>query len=124
MSALKLSNTSVSGGTWRGVLTGITGDVAPEINVTLNDRTVGTLQPEKMPDGSQWAVAFEFEGAHLSDGVQTYLFTAGDDPRVLASYAILSGDAASDDLRAELDLLRAELDLLKRAFRRHCVETR
>ncbi|WP_438955597.1 hypothetical protein [Cognatiyoonia sp.] len=42
----------------------------------------------------------------------------------MASYAILSGDAASDDLRAELDLLRAELDLLKRVFRRDFVETR
>ena len=77
-----------------------------------------------MSNGSQWVVAFEFEGAHLSDGVQTYLFTTGDDPKVLASYAILSGDVASDDLRAALDLLRAELDLLKRVFRPDFVETR
>ena len=42
---------------------------------------------------------------------------------MLDSFALMSGDALSYDIRAEMTLLREELDMLKRAFRRHCLET-
>ena len=41
----------------------------------------------------------------------------------IGDFALMSGDALSYDIRAEVTLLREELDMLKRAFRRHCLET-
>jgi hypothetical protein len=43
--------------------------------------------------------------------------------QALGDFAIIAGDAAGEDIRAEMSLLRAELDMLKRSFRRHCRET-
>ena len=58
----------------------------------------------------------------LHDGVHSFVILDGDDQK-LGQFAIMAGDLADSDIRAELDLLRAELDMLKTAFRRHCVET-
>lgn len=43
--------------------------------------------------------------------------------QALGDFSIIAGDAAGEDIRAEMALLRAELDMLKRSFRRHCRET-
>jgi len=55
--------------------------------------------------------------------VQTFLIRDRKTGDTLNSFALLSGDALSYDIRAEVILLREELDMLKRAFRRHCLET-
>ena len=54
----------------------------------------------------------------IADGVQTFLISDKRSGETLDSFALMSGDALSYDIRAEMALLREELDMLKRAFRR------
>ena len=59
----------------------------------------------------------------IADGVQTFLISDTTTGERIGDFALMSGDALSYDIRAEVTLLREELDMLKRAFRRHCLET-
>jgi hypothetical protein len=52
----------------------------------------------------------------IADGIQTFVIVDAADDTRLGDFTLIAGDAATDDLRAELDLL-------KRAFRRHCQDT-
>ena len=64
------------------------------------------------------AVRVPIPAVLLSDGVQTVILSDAATGERLSSFAILAGDALSEDIRAEVDLIRAELDMLKSAFRR------
>lgn len=124
MGDLALTKSSVVSGVWTGVLTGVSGADAPTITVSLNDGVIAEITTEKTDGDAGWTVRFEVPGKALSEGVQCFLFSEFGKNDVLTSFTVLSGDIASDDVRAELALLRAELDMVKRAFRKHCIEAR
>lgn len=55
----------------------------------------------------------------LNDGVSTLIIHQRESPDVLAQMTVLAGQAAPDDLIAEVALLRAEIELLKGVMRRN-----
>ncbi|SLN35664.1 hypothetical protein PSA7680_01677 [Pseudoruegeria aquimaris] len=125
MAEAQLTKSRIQAGVWEGVLSLEGGaDGAPEIEVTHLEKPVEGVSLEPI-DGAQgqWHLRIPIPAAALSDGVQTFLIRSRPDDVTLGSFAILTGEPMSEDIRAEMDLLRAELDMLKRAFRRHCVET-
>lgn len=121
MSELTLTKTRLISGVWEGELTGVEGTEAPTLSVSHLTEPVAGL--EVMQDNGRWFVRVPVPVECISDGVQTFLITDDASGDVLASFALLSGEALAEDIRAETELLRAELDMLKRAFRRHCLET-
>lgn len=120
--ALTLTKTRLIGGQWEGVLTGATGD-APSLRLTHQDQEIDGLTLTAEAEPGHYTVRAPVPLDLIADGVQTFVIEDSATGATLASFALLAGEALSDDLRAEMDLLRAELDMLKRAFRRHCVET-
>lgn len=124
MAEISLVKTRIQGGIWEGVLTAPGATVAPELLVTHLGKPVSEVAVTPDPDNAgTWGVRIAIPPDLLSDGVQTFLITDAANGDTLDSFAIVTGEPLSDDIRGEVDLLRAELDLLKRAFRRHCVET-
>ncbi|MFO7806384.1 MAG: hypothetical protein R6V30_12040 [Paracoccaceae bacterium] len=119
--ALTLTKTRLLAGVWEGVLTGASGGEPPSLAFRLRDEVLDglTLRPE----GDRWIVHAAIPADRICDGVQTFVILDAETEDVLASFALLSGEALAEDIRAEVDLLRDELDMLKRAFRRHCLET-
>ncbi len=125
MSNLTLTATRLFEGVWEGVLIAPDADrnFQPEIQVThLGKQVEGVSITEDSTKG-YWAVRVPVPVETLMDGVQTFLITDQRSGETLTSFAVIAGEALSDDIRIEIDLLRAELDMLKKAFRRHCVET-
>lgn len=124
MTTMTLTKTRLIDGAWEGLLTGPgTDGPAPLLRVTHHESLLPGVAVEAAPAEGGWRVRVPIPPETIADGMQTYLIAAADSGAVLASFAVLAGDALAEDLRAEVDLLREELDLLKRAFRRHCVET-
>ena len=121
---ITVTKTRLFEGVWEGVLTHDgNGNFQPEIAVTHLDQPLGGVVVSEKPDDGNWALRVPIPAQLISDGLQTFLILDARTNETLGSFAVLAGDALSEDLRAEVDLLRAELDMLKRAFRRHCVET-
>lgn len=119
-----LTETRIQAGLWEGVLRGIPGGPVPEVEVRHLDRRVAGATLASLPDRpGHWALRVPIPVETLSEGVQTYVIRLTGNGATLGSFTIVTGSAAAEDLRAEVDLLRAELDMLKRAFRRHCLET-
>lgn len=124
MTAPRLTKTRFVHGIWEGVLTGGPGGGwQPKLSVTHLDRPIPGLDLTEDRAAGHWVVRLAIPSTLLGDGVTTLLFRDTESGVVLASLAILAGEALADDIRAELDLLRDELDMLKGAFRRHCLET-
>ncbi len=122
MSDLTLTKTRLFQGVWEGVLTSSAKtNTPPKLEVTHLEQPVDGL--ELVEDGGSWAVRFPVPVEVIADGVQTFLFRDAMSGETLGSFALIGGEALSDDIRAEMNLLRDELDMLKRAFRRHCLET-
>ena len=119
MAEISLTKTRMFEGVWEGVITGIKDK--PQITVTHQGRQLQGVVVEQA--GDEFVLRVTVPAELISDGVQTFVIQNAADGATLGSFAILSGDALAEDIRAEVELLRAELDLLKRAFRRHCVET-
>jgi hypothetical protein len=119
--ALTLTKTRLLAGVWEGVLSGASGVEPPILSYRLRDEVLDGLTMRK--DGDRWIVHAAIPSDRISDGMQTFVILDSDTDEVLASFALLSGEALAEDIRAEMDLLRDELDMLKRAFRRHCLET-
>lgn len=110
---------------WEGAVSAADGralEDAPKIAVTLDEKQVLGVSLGKGEEGL-WELAVPIPAEAISDGLRTILIQDSASGEVLASIALLAGEALDEDLRAEVDLLRQELDMLKRAFRRHCVET-
>ena len=124
MSDWTLTKTRLAGGVWEGVLSGGTpGAAPPRIEVThLQERLEG-VEVVVCPGTEERVLRVPVPADRIADGVQTFLIRDGESGEVLDSFALLAGEALSQDIRAEMALLRAELDLLKQAFRRHCRET-
>lgn len=111
-------------GVWHGVLTRGTRDTRqPDLVVTHLDQEIKGVEVEHDRVEECWYVRVPIPADRIADGVQTFLVRDRQEDSVLASFAIVAGDALAEDIRAEIGLLRAELDMLKKAFRRHCVET-
>ncbi len=124
MSELTLTKTRLFEGVWEGVLTYEgTGNYQPQIEVMHLQRPVPDVEVVEKPDDGLWVVRVPVPAAAIADGVQTFVIRDARSGEVLDSFALLSGDVLSYDIRSEISLLREELDLLKRAFRRHCLET-
>ena len=124
MSDVTLTKTRLFEGVWEGVLTHEgTGNFQPDIEVTHLQKPVSGVEVVEKPDEKLWVVRVPIPAELISDGVQTFLIQDKLSGETLDSFALMSGEALSYDIRAEVTLLREELDMLKRAFRRHCLET-
>ena len=124
MSTPTLTKTQMREGVWQGVVT--TGDGAgrPEIAVHHQGREVPGVTLTHDPDRGHWRLDLPIPPEAISDGVQTLVVTDTASDTRIGEVTLLAGEALGDDIRVEVELLRAELDMLKRAFRRHCLETR
>jgi hypothetical protein len=122
MTDATLHHTRIRAGIWEGLLTGQTDTPRVEV-MHLETALVGVSVVKVADVPGQWAVQVPIPAQTLSDGVQTFIIRDIGTGAKLAHFTVIAGEAATDDIRAEIDLLRAEMDLLKRAFRRHCVET-
>jgi len=124
MSDWTLTKTRLAGGVWEGVLSGgAAGAAPPRIEVKYLQERLEGVEVVVCPGTEEWVLRVPVPADRIADGVQTFLIRDGDSGEVLDSFALLAGEALSQDIRAEMALLRAELDLLKQAFRRHCRET-
>lgn len=124
MSDLTLTKTRLFEGVWEGLLTREgDGNYQPEIEVTHLQQTIPGVEVTEKPGQDGWVIRVPIPVDLIADGVQTFLIRDRKTGEALNSFALLSGDALSYDIRAEMTLLREELDMLKRAFRRHCLET-
>jgi hypothetical protein len=126
MSELKLTKTRIQAGVWEGLLqVPDSVEALPEIEVTHLEQPIpGHMLSEDSEHEGQWHLRIAIPQDLLSDGVQTFLIHDKLSGDKLGDFTVITGQPMQDDIRAEMDLLRAELDMLKRAFRRHCLETR
>lgn len=125
MSQFELTDARLANGVWEGVLTRMEpGESAPNIQVLHRDRPISGVTVSPGPDAGAWGIRVPVPAYAISDGVHSFAITDAADGAQLGQFTLMAGEVLADDIRAEMELLRAELDLLKRAFRRHCVETR
>ncbi|KJZ19129.1 hypothetical protein [Loktanella sp. S4079] len=118
MATYKLTKNRLIAGVWEGSLTGA-GPETPQLTVSHQGETIEGLTPEYEANGEIWYVKIPIPAELISDGVQTFVIQDANGD-TLNSFALLSGEALAEDIRAEVDLLRNELDMLKQAFRHHC----
>lgn len=123
MSDTALTKTHILEGVWEGILTRDGGgDWQPDIAVLHEGKPLSGVAVTQVQTNG-WRIRVSIPAETISDGLQTFVITDVRSGEKLDTFALLAGEALSDDIRAEMDLLRAELDMLKRAFRRHCLET-
>ena len=124
MTDLNVTKTRLFEGVWEGVLTRDGGVTAtPDIEVTHLQVPLDGVEVIAKPDEKLWVLKVPIPPHVIADGVQTFLINDKSTNETIESFALMSGDALSYDIRVEVSLLREELDLLKRTFRRHCLET-
>jgi hypothetical protein len=124
MTAYSLSKTRFFEGIWEGVIAGATDDSpTPKVEVRVHDQSIPDISVTPLPDPASWLIKVPVPATTLADGVHTFVITESVLGQPLGDFSIIAGDAAGEDIRAEMSLLRAELDMLKRSFRRHCRET-
>jgi len=124
MTDLTVTKTRLFEGIWEGVLSREGGGTAtPDIEVTHLQVPLEGVEVIEKPDERLWVLKVPIPPHVIADGVQTFLIRDRETGDMIDSFALMSGDALSYDIRVEVSLLREELDLLKRAFRRHCLET-
>jgi hypothetical protein len=125
MSDLTVTKIRFRNGTWEGVIQNA-GDagVPPDIQVLFQDKPLEGIALTEGSASGEWNLDITIPPHAIADGVQTFVIAEGGScGQKLDSFTLIAGEAAVDDMRAEIELLRAELDMLKRAFRRHCLET-
>lgn len=124
MTAYSMSKTRFFEGVWEGVIAGDSDDSpTPKIEVRVQDKPVPDVSLDPLPDPGSWLLKVPVPTHFLADGVHTFMISESTLGQALGNFSIIAGDAAGEDIRAEMSLLRAELDMLKRSFRRHCRET-
>jgi hypothetical protein len=124
MTAYSLSKTRFFEGVWEGVIAGDSDDSpVPKVEVRVHDTAIPDVSVTPLPDPALWLIKVPVPSTMLADGVHTFVITESALGQPLGDFSIIAGDAAGEDIRAEMSLLRAELDMLKRSFRRHCRET-
>ena len=95
----------------------------PNVDVRVHDVPVPDIAVEPLQDPGSWLLKVPVPANMIADGVHTFVISEASIGQSLGDFSIIAGDAAGEDIRAEMALLRAELDMLKRSFRRHCRET-
>jgi hypothetical protein len=124
MTAYSLSKSRFFEGVWEAVIAGDADDSPPpKIEVRVHDKPIPNVTLDPLPDPASWLLKVPVPSNLLADGVHTFMISETTLGQALGDFAIIAGDAAGEDIRAEMSLLRAELDMLKRSFRRHCRET-
>lgn len=124
MTAYSLSKSRFFEGVWEGVIAGECDDSpTPNVDVRVHDKPVPDITLEALPDPASWVIKVPVPANMIADGVHTFVISEATLGQALGDFSIIAGDAAGEDIRAEMSLLRAELDMLKRSFRRHCRET-
>lgn len=125
MSDLTVTKIRFRNGTWEGVVeTKADNGLPPEIQVMYQDRPLEGVEISEGRSSREWNLHITVPTEAICDGVQTFVIAeGGSGGQKLETFSLIAGEAAVDDMRAEIELLRAELDMLKRAFRRHCLET-
>jgi len=124
MSDLTLTKTRLFEGVWEGVLTRESGGTdMPGIEVTHLQQPLKRVEVIARPKDKFWVLRVPIPPEVITDGVQTFVIADRTTGEKIGDFALMSGDALSYDIRAEVTFLREELDMLKRAFRRHCLET-
>jgi hypothetical protein len=125
MSDLTVTKIRFRNGTWEGVVqTTAAAGLPPDIQVLFQDKPLEGIALTKGSASGEWNLHITIPPHAVADGVQTFVIAeGGSGGQKLESFSLIAGEAAGDDMRAEIELLRAELDMLKRAFRRHCLET-
>lgn len=124
-SEMTLTKARIVEGVWEGILSADANAGLPDLEVSHLGKPIAGHRIEEDPDHhGQYLVRIPIPVALLSDGVQTFVISDRASGGKLAHFSIITGQPVGDDFIAEMDLLRAELDMLKRAFRRHCLETR
>ena len=124
MTAYSLSKSRFFEGVWEGVIAGAADDApAPQVDVRVHDVPIPDVAIEPLEDPASWLLKVPVPAKMIADGVHTFVISEASIGQSLGDFSIIAGDAAGEDIRAELALLRAELDMLKRSFRRHCRET-
>ncbi|AZV76480.1 hypothetical protein EBB79_00285 [Parasedimentitalea marina] len=124
MSELSLNKIRFHNGIWEGKITNApTTGARPDIQVRHLDQLVDGVALKEGDTDSEWDLHISVPSHAIADGVQSFVIYDGASDSKLGDFTLIAGEAAADDLRAEVELLRAELDMLKRAFRRHCLET-
>ncbi|WP_271948886.1 hypothetical protein [Ruegeria faecimaris] len=113
MTNLILTSLGLENGTWMGHLQA---DTQPEISVSYRGDALDEVHLS--PADTGWELRVQVPDVALSDGVHSFVISDSVSGLKLGGFSIIAGNAAADDLRAELDLMRAELDMLKRVFRR------
>ncbi|MCB2115293.1 MAG: hypothetical protein KDE00_03100 [Rhodobacteraceae bacterium] len=119
-----LLHSTIRAGVWSAelVLPGAT--EAPPLEVVHLGTPLDGLVVGSLHTAGRWPLSVAIPAERISDGVQTFVVRRIDTGARLGHFTLIAGEPLEDDLRAEIDLLRAELDLLKKAFRRHCAESR
>ncbi len=113
---LVLSKTRFRDGLWEGVLSGHTGDDAPNLTAAWAGRNL-TIEVQTGPDGrGNWLVRVTVPREAIGDGLQSFCIRDSEGVE-LHRFELLAGDALEGDLRAEVSALRAEVDMLAAAFR-------
>lgn len=126
MSDLTVTSTRMKEGVWEAILRREREDGhadLPKVEVTLDNLQISGVETIPDQEGG-YVLRVPVPRAAIRDGIQTFLVKDAGTGEKLESFAVVAGEALEDDLRAEIGLLRAELDMLKRAFRRHCLETK
>ena len=124
MSELSLSKIRFHNGIWEGRISNVPETGAqPNIQVRYLDQLVEGVSLKEGGTGNEWELHVPVPSHAVADGVHSFIIYDDASDSKLGDFALIAGEAAADDLRAEVKLLRAELDMLKRAFRRHCLET-
>ncbi len=116
---IELARAALREGVWRAELRAE--GAPPQVEVLHLGQPLAGAELTRAGEG-RYALSVPIPAELLSDGVHSFVLTDKASGDKLGSFAIIAGEPADDDLRAEIDLLRAELDMLKRAFRRHCIE--
>ena len=124
MSELSLSKIRFHNGIWEGRISNVPETGAqPNIQVRYLDQLVEGVSLKEGGTGNEWELHVPVPNHAVADGVHSFVIYDDASDSKLGDFTLIAGEAAADDLRAEVKLLRAELDMLKRAFRRHCLET-
>ena len=123
MNTLELTEIKMRQGVWEGIVSG-SPSKTPTIEVTHLDKPVADVALSERDPPGQWVLQVPIPKDAIADGVQTFLIIDSEHGVKLGHFSIIAGEALGADMRTEIELLRAELDMLKRAFRRHCIETK
>lgn len=123
MSDYSVSRTRIRNGIWEGTVkaAGAAAEKDPAIEIRHLDQVIRSFSVTPQKKG-EWHLRIAIPPDRLSDGIQIFMIVDARTEEMLDQFAIITGEAAENELYAEVELLRAELDLLKKTVRRIVLE--